>query len=157
MRILRVPDAGTPGPPREAIEPAENPYGEVSESEIILGGCYRDLTFRSGTGEDITAEKKRMLIAQVPFNKMDLLATSWGKPTLEVMCYLSIDGDQVGKLIEPSFSTALEEGRRINFTLLQKWLKWQMEAMRATGREDQINQIVEKVLLSKMENLPSDK
>src|SRR5579871_5284643 len=101
--------------------PKKSPYGEVLESEIILGGVYRDLSFRVPDGDGFKLESRRVLIRQTPFNKMDVFANAWGNAPLEVSMYIEPHGKDHEKLTTESFKTALEEGRRINFTLLVNW------------------------------------
>ena len=146
MRILRVPDAGTPGPPPDTEN--KKSYGEVVEAEILIGGCHRELNFRPGT-ENGQIETTRTLIRQVPFNKMDLLASCWGKPHLEATLYTEAAPERVEKLTEASFDMVIREGRRLNFTLLQKWLSYQMGAVSAMGQTDLMEKIMQKIMADK--------
>lgn len=139
--ILRVPDHPGVGAPPEQEE-AES----ISEMEIIQDGCYRDLIFLDKKdGENKEARKARTLIRRVSITKMDELAKAWGKIAHEACVYIDLPMNEVEKLTHESFAIVIREGRRLNFTLLSKWLEWNGQTLKALGGSVQIDEIIAKV------------
>jgi hypothetical protein len=126
----------------------EKPAGiSESEFEILNGGCYRDLQFfvppaPNAVPQTPTLETRRTLIKKISIRDMALLGKAWGTQPREAAVFLDQTPDVVATLTDDSFITVIEEGRRLNFTALSKWLNWQSETLKALGGSSQFDEII---------------
>lgn len=130
MKLLLVPDAGTPGPP-----PDKN---TSSEFEILNGGVSRDLNFTVGGKKEV----RSTLIKKVSIRDMAPLGRSWGQVKKEAEVYIGASAEVIEQLDDESFETVISEGRRLNFTALSKWLNWQSETLKAFGQSSQFDELI---------------
>lgn len=135
----------------------EKPSGMAeSEFEILNGGVYRDLQFfvppaPNAVPQIPTLETRRMLIKKISIRDMAVLGKSWGTQPKEAAAFLDATPDVIATLTDDSFVTVIEEGRRLNFTALSKWLNWQSETLKALGGSSQFDEIIAEAMNRVME------
>lgn len=127
-----------------------------SEFEILNGGVYRDLQYfvppaPNAVPQIPTLETRRTLIRKISIRDMGALGKVWGTQPKEAAVFLDQTPDMIATLTDDAFITVIEEGRRLNFTALSKWLNWQGETLKALGGSSQFDEIIAEAMNRVME------
>jgi hypothetical protein len=118
--------------------------------EILKGGCNVPVETEDGATTELFVRK-------VPLRQMDSLGRAWGKIEEEFEVYT---GKKPEEFTSESVLSAVQEGRRLNFTCFEKWLNISLQTLKPFGGtgldlESLLQKAAESVAVSESRNGPS--